>query len=174
MGAKQILLFDLKIRAAPPAAACLIAGAIILMSALAFAEDSGAKPRQDLGFFGNIGRWFEDQAANFNATFLQAGKRMQDFGDKAAKTTVDNAKSAADAVARLPGRVIVGHEKCANAPNGAPDCVAAATAICKAKGFAFGKSLDMTTAEICPPRALMRTGSNECHDETFVSRAVCQ
>jgi len=175
MRTRQTLLCGLKNHAAPLAFACVLAGAIMLMSALAFAQDSGAQPRPDLGFFGNIGRWFEDQAANFNANFKQAGKQVQDFNDKAAKATVDNAKTAADAVARLPGtRVIAGHEKCAKAPNGAPDCVAAATAICKAKGFASGKSLDMTTAEICPPTALMRTGSPDCHDETFVSRAVCQ
>jgi hypothetical protein len=70
-----------------------------------------------------------------------------------------------------------GHAKCNNAPNGAPDCLAAANALCKAKGFDSGKSLDMTTAEVCPAKVLMsgRSGApGECKDETFVSRALCQ
>ena len=130
----------------------------MLMSALAVAQDArrGRKPREDLGFFGNIGRWFDEQADNVNSTFKDAGKKVENFGREAgvaAKTTVESAKDAADAVARIPNaRVVIGHEKCKNAPNGAPDCVAAANAVCKAKGFESGKSVDMTTAEVCPPK----------------------
>jgi hypothetical protein len=49
-------------------------------------------------------------------------------------------------------------------------------AVCKAKGFESGKSLDMTTAEVCPPKVLLsgRNSGAECRDETFVSRALCQ
>ena len=109
-----------------------------------------------------------------------AGKKVENFGHEAgvaAKTTVDIAKDAAGAVARIPGaRVITGHEKCKNAPNGAPDCLAAAISMCKAKGFDSGKSMDMTTAEVCPPKVLLsgRSSGSECKDETFVSRALCQ
>ena len=37
-------------------------------------------------------------------------------------------------------------------------------------------SVDMTTAEICPPKAYMQGRSNDaaCVTETFVSRALCQ
>jgi hypothetical protein len=92
----------------------------------------------------------------------------------AAKTTVDTAKDAAGAVVKIPSvRIVTGHEKCQNAPNGAPDCLAAAIAVCKAKGFETGKSLDMTTAEVCPASVLL-AGRGECKDETFVSRALCQ
>ena len=47
---------------------------------------------------------------------------------------------------------------------------------CKAKGFQAGKSADMTTAEVCPPKVLLsgRNSGPECHDETFVSRIICQ
>ena len=59
----------------------------------------------------------------------------RDAGD-AAKSTVEGAKDAAGAVARIPvARAVSGHEKCQLAPNGAPDCVAAASTMCKAKGF---------------------------------------
>src|SRR5262249_48597966 len=109
-----------------------------------------------------------------------AGKDVVKFGDKAVdagRDTVSGAQDAASSVARIPGtRVISGHEKCALAPNGAPDCNAAADAMCKAKGLASGKSLDMTTAEVCPAEVYLagrRTGPG-CTTDTFVSRALCQ
>lgn len=96
---------------------------------------------------------------------------------KAARITVDGAQDAAGAVARIPHtRVVSGYERCATAPNGAPDCLAAADAVCKAQGFRSGHSVDMTTAEICEPRVWMagRNNGPGCHTETFVSRAICQ
>jgi len=95
----------------------------------------------------------------------------------AARTTVEGARDAADAVARIPvARAVSGHEKCQPAPNGAPDCVAAATTMCKAKGFGSGKSVDMTTAQVCPAKVYLsgRSTGPECTTETFVSRALCQ
>jgi len=148
----------------------LFAGTVMLMSALAAAQEPAPKPAESPGFFGTIANWF-------GSTFQQAGKGVATFGHEAgvaAKTTVDTAKDAAGAVARIPGvRVATGHEKCQNAPNGAPDCQAAAIAVCKAKGFETGKSLDMTTAEVCPASVLL-SGRGACKDETFVSRALCQ
>jgi hypothetical protein len=174
MGDKRTLTRQLKTAAARPVVTWLFAGGCVLMSALAMAQDVGPpKPREDRGLFGNIGRWFDE-------TFNDAGKNVQNFGHEAgmaAKSTVDTAKDAAGAVARIPtARVVTGHEKCKNAPNGAPDCQAAAMAVCKGKGFESGKSLDMTTAEVCPPKVLLsgRSGGAECRDETFVSRALCQ
>lgn len=140
---------------------------------MAAAAQNGAKPREEPGLFEGIARWFDE-------TFSGAGRQVENFGNEAgiaAKTTVNNAKDAAGAVARIPtARVMSGHAKCTTAPNGAPDCVAAADALCKAKGFESGKSLDMTTAEVCPAKVLMsgRSAPGECRDETFVSRAFCQ
>ena len=155
---------------------------MVLMAALAVAQESApaARPNEDTGFFGAIGRWFDQQADKMNSTFGDARKKIENFGREAgvaAKSTAAGAKDAADAVARIPSaRVVTGHEKCRIAPNGAPDCLAAANAICKAKGFESGKSMDMTTAEICPPKVLLsgRNSGPECRDETFVSRALCQ
>ena len=182
MGRKRALTFQRKQPAAQSAVAFLFAGAIMLMSAMAVAQDSssGSKPPEELGFFGSIARWFDEQAAHFSSTFKDAGKNVQNFGREAgiaAKTTAESAKDAADAVARIPkARVVTGHENCINAPNGAPDCVAAANAMCKAKGFDSGKSVDMTTAEICPPKVLLsgRSSGPGCRNETFVSRVLCQ
>ena len=163
--------------------AWLFAIVVVLASALAFAQDvapSSETRQEDTGFFAAVGRWFSQQSANVNATFKDARQKVEGFSQDAgaaAKSTVDGAKDAAGAVARIPNvRTVSGHEKCQVAPNGAPDCVAAANAICKTKGFDSGRSLDMTTAEICPPKVWMagRSTGPECRTETFVSRAVCQ
>jgi hypothetical protein len=155
---------------------------MMLMSVQAVAQDAAPspKPPENPGVFSSIVHWFDEQATNLKSKFNDAGKNVENFGHEAgivAKTTVDTAKDAADAVARIPGaRVMAGHEKCTVAPNGAPDCVAAAMSICKTKGFDSGKSMDMTTAEVCPPKVMLsgRNTGPECRDETFVSRALCQ
>jgi hypothetical protein len=77
-----------------------------------------------------------------------------------------------------PGTNIVsGHELCAAAPNGAPDCGSASVALCKSKGFQRGTGLDITSAFKCPAQ-MWREGRapnpQECRDESFVSRAICQ
>jgi len=132
------------------------------------------------GLLESIGRWFDRQADNLGSSFKDAGKGVEKFGREAgvaAQSTVEGAKDAAGAVVRIPAaRVVSGHEKCRVAPNGAPDCVAAATAMCKKRGFESGKSADMTTAEVCPAQVYLsgRSSGSECRTETFVSRALCQ
>ncbi len=128
----------------------------------------------------SIMQWFDRQASRIGSNLKDAGSQVENFGHEAgvaAKTTVDGAKDAADAVVKIPAaRVVTGHEKCTLAPNGAPDCVAAANAMCKTKGFDSGKSVDMTTAEVCPAQVYLsgRNSGPGCHTETFVSRALCQ
>lgn len=183
MGTKQALKFCRTGLAGQRSLGWLFAVILVLTSALAFAQDAAPpsdNPKEDTGFFAAVGRWFSQQSANVNSTFKDARQKVEGFGQEAgaaAKSTVEGAKDAAGAVARIPNvRTVSGHEKCQVAPNGAPDCVAAANAICKTKGFDSGRSLDMTTAEICPPKVWMagRSTGPECRTETFVSRAVCQ
>ena len=183
MGTKQALKFCRTGLAGQRSLGWLFAVILVLTSALAFAQDAAPpsdNPKEDTGFFAAVGRWFSQQSANVNSTFKDARQKVEGFGQEAgaaAKSTVEGAKDAAGAVARIPNvRTVSGHEKCQFAPNGAPDCVAAANAICKTKGFDSGRSLDMTTAEICPPKVWMagRSTGPECRTETFVSRAVCQ
>jgi len=159
----------------------MAAGALVLMSAWAFAQEPArAGATQEPGFFASVGKWFDRQVHGINSYFQNTRQRVESFGHEAgvaARRTVDTAKHAADAIARVPNtRVVLGHEKCVTAPNGAPDCLAAANNICKGKGFESGKSVDMTTAEVCPPKVWMagRTSGDGCHTETFVSRALCQ
>lgn len=167
----------------PPAVIGLLAAGFVIVSALASAlavAQERQPPKGETGLFESVGRWFEEQSQKISSTFKDAGKKVESFGHEAgvaAKTTVEGAKDAAGAVARLPAaRVVDGHEKCKNAPNGAPDCVAAATAMCRAKGFESGKSADMTTADVCPAQVYLsgRSSGPGCHTETFVSRALCQ
>jgi hypothetical protein len=184
MDSEEVSTFHTGRTATPSVVACLCAGLLVLSSALAVAQEpapaSGAKPHEARGFLGAVANWFDEQVTNANSALRDTRKKFERFGHEAgiaAKTTADTAKDAADAVARLPtARVITGHEKCRNAPNGAPDCVAAADVMCKAKGFGSGKSLDMTTAETCPPKvyAAGRSSGPECTTETFVSRVLCQ
>lgn len=181
MDSKRALSFLARRTAACTARGGLFACAVVLTSALAVAQDASKAPAPEQpGFFAAVGRWFDQTADNFNAGVRNVRERFQNLGQQAgvaARTTIDSAKDAADAVGRLPNtRVITGHEKCQIAPNGAPDCIAAAYAICQAKGFKSGKSVDMTTAEICPAEVYLsgRNSGPGCHTETFVSRALCQ
>jgi hypothetical protein len=183
MGDKQVLTIHREKVAASSMFAGLFAATLVLTSALAAAQDATSasqKAPENEGFFAAVGRWFKEHTATVNSSFDDARKKVEGLGRNAgdaAKTTVQGAKDAAGAVARIPAaRPISGHEKCQLAPNGAPDCVAAANAMCKAKGFDSGSSLDMTTAEVCPPTVYMsgRSTGPECNMETFVSRAFCQ
>jgi hypothetical protein len=132
-------------------------------------------------FFGSIGRWLDESFAKMGSGFKDAKSGVDNFGREAgvaAKSTVDAARDAADSVSRLSNaKVIRGHQNCTVAANGAPDCIAAATAICKANGFQDGKSTDMTTAEECPAQVMLGRRAaepGECKTVYFVTRALCQ
>jgi hypothetical protein len=124
------------------------------------------------GVLDSLSRWFDEGAANFRAQMQGVKQRMEDLNEKAAAT----GKSAVDAMVKLPAtRVISGRERCAVDANGAPDCQAAADALCRKQGLASGKSMDFTSAEQCPARVwLGRQSREECTTVTFISRAMCQ
>lgn len=170
----RTLNIQARYRTAQRLGACVAVFALLISAVVAQEQ----KPKEEPGLLESIAGWLD---RNVGSAFQGAGKQVETFGHEAgvaAKTTVNTAKDAAGAVARIPAaRVMSGHEKCQNAPNGAPDCVDAAERLCKAKGFEAGKSLDMTTAEVCSAKVMLqgRTGTpGECRDETFVSRALCQ
>jgi hypothetical protein len=169
--------------ARPCTFAFFFVGGLVLLSALAAAQDQATpaqNARENDGFLATVSRWFKAQTATVNSSFEDARKKVEGFNSAAgdaAKTTVEGAKDAAGAIARIPAaRAVSGHEKCQLAANGAPDCVAAANAMCKTKGFDSGKSVDMTTADVCPAKVYLsgRSTGPECTTETFVSRAICQ
>ena len=156
-----------------------LAGAVLLvaMSTLALAQPAPDKT-DNPGFFGSVGRWFDRQVTGARDMFGNLGREAGVAARTTADTATGAAKDAADTItSKLPATSVVsGHEVCRTAPNGAPDCEAAASAICKAKGFKSGRSVDMTTAENCPAKVYMagRSTGPECKTETFVSSAICQ
>lgn len=127
--------------------------------------------------FSAIGRFIDQSLANVGAGVKGAGDTLGGVPNAAG----DIAKGVGDAagtIARLPGtNVVKGWERCADAPNGAPDCEVASVALCKTKGFERGKSLDITSAHKCPAQ-MWREGRQpsdaECKQESFVSQAICQ
>jgi hypothetical protein len=150
-----------------------------------------AAPANPPGTFEALGRWLDDGAANFRDNLRGAKSRMDELDSKAAadrkefeqkaeearRNAAEATKNAVDAVARIPvSRVMSGRERCTEAPNGAPDCIAAAQALCRKHGYSSGNSLDFTSAEECPPRVWMsgRQTAGECITVTFISRAMCQ
>jgi hypothetical protein len=137
--------------------------------------DTGAAPAPGYkpGFIDVFGRWIGDSVSNWNTGLKGAADVAKDAADAATTVTRDTA----DAVARFPGtRVISERATCPTAPNGAPDCRAAAEAICKTHGFASGSSIDFQTAEKCPPIALNRPDREPvvCTIESYVTRALCK
>ena len=144
------------------------------------------------GFLHELGSWWNGSIGYFSAKLQAARGTFEDLGktskeaakgaatatQEAMKNAVDVSKDAAGVVVRLPNtRLIEMRERCDKAPNGAPDCAAAAANGCRAKGFTGGTSLDVTTAENCPAPTLLsrqEPAKGECPVETVVTRAVCQ
>ena len=87
------------------------------------------------------------------------GKEVENFGHEAGDAAEPRSTAPRTPPTRsraCPARASCrGHEKCKIAPNGAPDCVAAADRDVQDQGLRHaGKSLDMTTAEVCPRAGL--------------------
>jgi len=137
-------------------------------------------PPQNDGFFGALEKWWDKSAADFKASLDESRenlRKLNERNEKAAKEAAAAAKEAADAFSKLPGtRIVEGRELCEIAPNGSPDCQAAAVKICKAKGFALGTSADIQTNRKCSARAWLSrdSGDSACTLETVVTKATCQ
>jgi hypothetical protein len=132
------------------------------------------------GFIDSFGHWIENSVSNWNSGLKGAADVAKDAAgaaNDAAKGAGNVVTDTADAVARIPAtRVIAQRVICPVAPNGAPDCRAAAETICKAHGFASGSSVDFQTVEKCPTVALNRPDNEPqvCVIESYVTRALCQ
>lgn len=127
--------------------------------------------------FGAIGKFIDQSISSVGAGVKGAGETLGATTD-AAGELAKGVTDAAGTVARLPAtNIVTGHELCPIAPNGAPDCNGASLALCKSKGFSRGNSVDITSAFKCPPQ-MYREGRapnpQDCRDESFVSKAICQ
>ncbi len=152
--------------------ACLAAALILTLAfgGVAVAQQPANQP----GFLDAVSRWFQDSAANLNSSLKGTQENLNTLGDQATGA----AKDIADSVSRLPNtRVVTARERCVLASNGAPDCRAAAEAVCKANGLPTGKSLDIQTSEDCPVQVWLSGRApkpGECKTLTFVTKAICQ
>lgn len=130
-------------------------------------------PNYRPGLIDAVGRLIGSGVTDLNSTLAPLGGVVDQAG-QAARGAVD----AAANVAKLPAsRLVDGRERCPTAPNGAPDCRAAALAMCKAGGYASGNSVDLQTTETCPPEILAKRRpwpEGACTIENFVTRALCQ
>lgn len=130
-------------------------------------------PADNPGLFEEIGRLLRGHIDNTKKQIDQINQHTANTS----KTISDTAATAAGVVVSpLTGRVISGHEKCATAPNGAPDCVSAAQELCRRHGYSTGKSVDFTSAEQCSAEVYLagRDQAPACITVTFISRAMCQ
>jgi len=151
--------------------------------------NSSAPPAAAPGFITAFGRWVQQGVATMGAGFGSmvgvigghagdTARGMTDGASTVAKGAADVARDTATTVTRLPATAFIsGREQCLPAPNGAPDCRAAAEAMCRTRGYNGGNSIDFETAERCPPpyRVSSRnTPEGVCTMEHFVTRALCQ
>ncbi len=145
----------------------------------------GVKPPHEPGLMDAFGHWVEGSVSAAGAGLGAAWHTLSTLGYQAGSAAGDVARGAADAakgtaaaVGRLPaGRIVAGRERCAKAPNGAPDCQAAVDKICAAQGYSSGTSVDFESAETCRAEAVISgqpRKPTDCTLENFVTKAVCR
>lgn len=122
------------------------------------------------GFIYEFGRWWDSTHVGANS----AAEATQDALKHAAEAT----KEAATALIRIPaGRFIEVHQRCALAPNGAPDCRSAAANVCRTKGFQDGNPVNVQSSQNCPPAVWMsgrEPAAGQCPQETVVLMVACR
>ena len=95
------------------------------------------------------------------------------------ETLNSSTKGATESLGKLarPSSVANGRVVCQIAPNGAPDCRAAAIKLCQSKGYNEGSSLETDAAESCPAKVMLSgrpAQPGDCRVDNFVTRALCQ
>jgi hypothetical protein len=157
-------------------AGCASLLAAFLLVGTAAGQEAPEQPEPPFarpGIFDVIERWFEDSKARIDNQVKGTQQAIEGAAKDAAK-----AGQAGSAMLGFPGsKVARGRVRCAVAPNGAPDCVEAANALCRSKGYGPGKSLEVNTADKCPTWVWLsgqRAPEGTCTTETFVLQATCQ
>ena len=174
----------------------VVGGVLLFASVTAAAQENKpaanppareAAPPYKPGMLDSMGRWFKDSFGRLTEKVEDARDGLGNLGERAggvakdasdaARDAAGAAREAAAAVAKFPtARMVDGRERCVIAENGAPDCGKAAEAVCKAKGFGSGSSLEIQSAQKCSARAWLsgRADSDDCEVQSFVTRAMCQ
>jgi hypothetical protein len=148
----------------------------LLFVGTAAAQETPAPPEPPVarpGIFDAIERWFEDSKTQIDNQIKGTQQAIEGAAKDAAK-----AGQAGGAILGLPGsKVAQGRVRCVVAPNGAPDCVEAAHALCRSKGHGPGKSLEVNTVNKCPTWVWLSgqpAPEGTCTTETYVLQATCQ
>jgi hypothetical protein len=158
----------------------------------AVAPDLVPGPAFQPGFIDALGRWLGDsktrideQLKSTQDVLKSTQEAIDGIGTQAGGVAKDVAKDAAGAAQQatgalitLPGTHLVnGRERCPPAANGAPDCAPAVEALCRGKGYAAGRSVDVKATQKCPAW-VWRSGrlptEGQCASETYVLKAMCQ
>jgi hypothetical protein len=125
--------------------------------------------RTNPGLIEEFGKLLKDSASGLTST-LPSPSQALDGLNSSAKDASDSLKR----IAPLSGQTMAsGRTLCPAAANGAPDCKLAADQLCKAKGYAEGRSIDIESSQKCSAKAYF-SGQGACRTENFVTRAVCQ
>jgi hypothetical protein len=135
-----------------------------------------ASPQLPAGPFGTFGRFIDESLQGLGQGLKGAREQVDDLTGRAGSAAKDAAGSV---TLRRPPSLVVGRERCPPAPNGAPDCVTATTAMCRASGFDSGSSVDMQTEQKCPAATPAGPASppadeSQCWLESYVIRALCR
>jgi hypothetical protein len=143
--------------------------------------DSENAPPDSSGVLSTLGRWLDNSVSGVRSGLSSARNAVGEIGSQAgdaAAGAAGTARDAATSVIRIPvTSVVSGRERCPRAANGGPDCQPAIEALCRGKGFASGRSLDVQAAQKCPAAVWLsgrQPAEGECTMETYVTRAVCQ
>jgi hypothetical protein len=134
-------------------------------------EATPAEPptAENPGLINEIGKMFGKLP-----TLKSPSETIDDLNNRAR----DAAKGATDTLSRLTTPLMVsGRIACPISSNGAPDCKTASDKLCQTKGFKEGKSLLTDSAETCSAKVLIPGRArkpDDCHTDTYVTRALCQ
>jgi hypothetical protein len=125
--------------------------------------------------FGTIGRFIDESLQGLGQGLSGAREQVDDITGRAGSA----AKDAARALPLRRPSIVAGRERCLPAPNGAPDCVTATAAMCRASGYEIGSSIDMQTEQKCPAATPSGPASpprdeSQCWLESCVIRALCR
>lgn len=131
-----------------------------------------APEKSNPGLIEEFGKLLKDSASGLGSTIptLPSPSQALEGLNSSAKDATDNLKR----IAPLSGQTVAtGRTLCPPAANGAPDCKRGADQLCKEKGYAEGRSVDVESTQKCSAKAYF-SGNGACRTENFVTRAVCQ
>lgn len=132
-------------------------------------EPPAPPPNNNPGLVEEIGKLLKDSASGLTSTLPSPGRALEGLNS--------SAKDATDSLKRIAppsGQTMAsGRTLCPPAANGAPDCKRGADQLCKEKGYAEGRSVDIESTQKCSAKSYF-SGQGACRTENFVTRAVCQ